>query len=243
MALPPLRSDSGLAAFNKAFELFQWDLQAWRNAQESRGGKERKEWAEGFAVLDAFDGAGWDLAVDLLRNDPEDRPSCARALAHPFFGKGPLTPVATAAGKLGRAAVDGLSSMDDGWLGDRVARAGTAEAGGFTETSLRDALGEEGGPSEEQSWRRQSATVAWWQSRQAAAAGAGGRSGRDRRGLLDLGEDLQRKARKTIKSTLNRQKRGSGGSRPAAKGPQAAKSSAGDKVKALFGALTGGNRQ
>lgn len=45
----------------------------------------RKEYAEGFAVLDADGGAGWDLLCSLMQFQPEARLSAAKALQHPWL--------------------------------------------------------------------------------------------------------------------------------------------------------------
>jgi len=58
LAFPPLRSDSAVIAFNTRLEGFGYDLRRWR-AEEGR--KARSELAEGFALLDADGGAGWEL--------------------------------------------------------------------------------------------------------------------------------------------------------------------------------------
>lgn len=39
-----------------------YDLAAWRAAQEKKGGK---DWAEGFAVMDLDDAAPWDFACQV----------------------------------------------------------------------------------------------------------------------------------------------------------------------------------
>ena len=58
MAFPPLRSDSNLIAFNQKLEDVDWDLNEWRNQLER---KNSQTYAEGFKLLDADNGAGWDL--------------------------------------------------------------------------------------------------------------------------------------------------------------------------------------
>ncbi len=59
LAVPKLRSSSGLKAFSKALQAYRCDLEAWRE-------RERLSPAQ-TALLDAEDGAGWDLAQALLR--------------------------------------------------------------------------------------------------------------------------------------------------------------------------------
>ena len=58
LAFPPLRSDTNLIAFNKKIEELDWDLNAWRADVQRRS---NKSFQEGFDVLDASGGAGWDL--------------------------------------------------------------------------------------------------------------------------------------------------------------------------------------
>jgi len=53
-----------LPARRQLAEQYNWDLKAWRKAMERRG---EKVYAEGFAVLDADDGAGWDLLCNLIQ--------------------------------------------------------------------------------------------------------------------------------------------------------------------------------
>ena len=59
LALPKLRSSSGLKAFNSSLESVEYDLMAWRR----RANMSPKD----TAILDADDSAGWELAEALLR--------------------------------------------------------------------------------------------------------------------------------------------------------------------------------
>lgn len=59
LALPKLRSSSGLKAFNSSLESVEYDLMAWRR----RAGMSPKD----TAILDADASAGWELAEALLR--------------------------------------------------------------------------------------------------------------------------------------------------------------------------------
>ena len=59
LAVPKLRSASGLLKFNSAFKEAAYDLGTWRD----RANLPAKE----TAILDAEDAAGWDLAEALLR--------------------------------------------------------------------------------------------------------------------------------------------------------------------------------
>ena len=59
LAVPKLRTQSALKAFNKALQACKCDLGSWRE-------RERLAPAQ-TALLDADNGAGWDLAQALLR--------------------------------------------------------------------------------------------------------------------------------------------------------------------------------
>ena len=59
LALPKLRSGTGLKTFNSSLKSVGYDLSAWRR-RASLSSKET-------AVLDADDSAGWELAEALLR--------------------------------------------------------------------------------------------------------------------------------------------------------------------------------
>lgn len=59
LAVPKLRSTSALKTFNKSFQACKCELDAWRE-------RERLAPAQ-TALLDADDGAGWELAQALLR--------------------------------------------------------------------------------------------------------------------------------------------------------------------------------
>jgi hypothetical protein len=116
-------------------EQYGWNLNAWRKALERRGDK---AYAEGFAVLDADGGAGWDLLCSLIQYDPSRRLSSSAALAHPWFGgAAPLAALSSTVASLGKVA-SSVASVDDGWLERQVARNGTREAGGFTEAYLTE---------------------------------------------------------------------------------------------------------
>ena len=117
LALPSLRTNSGLVTFNKSLKRFGYDLFLWRDANKGQLSRSKT------VVLDAGDGAGWDLARQLLRpraydedaevaaavarnkarkgkaSDDDDattellqkgeRPSAEEALRHPFFDVDP----------------------------------------------------------------------------------------------------------------------------------------------------------
>ena len=59
LALPKLRTDTGLKSFNSSLKSVGYDLTAWRK----RAGLSSKD----TIVLDADDSAGWQLAEALLR--------------------------------------------------------------------------------------------------------------------------------------------------------------------------------
>lgn len=195
MALPPLRTDNGLLAFNRALgEQHGWDLAAWRRAAERRGGA---GWAEGFATLDALGGGGWDLALALVRYQPGERLSASGALAHRWFEPSPFGALASGVESLGRAAGK-VTEVDGGWLGRQLVRSGPTEGGGFTEASLREELGGGGGASTggRAGPPSASSTVAWWQRRQSDADA----KRRERRGGLEAGlRRAGRQARRTVK--------------------------------------------
>lgn len=66
MAFPALRTDNALIAFRKRLEECGWDLRRWRAGEVSKrmgpNGVLPRDLAEGFELLDAEGGAGWDLA-------------------------------------------------------------------------------------------------------------------------------------------------------------------------------------
>ena len=133
LALPSLRTNSGLVTFNKSLKRFGYDLFLWRNANKSQLTKSKT------VILDAGDGAGWDLARALLRprgydedaevaaavarnkarkgNDDDaqtemlqkgERPSAEEALKHPFFSVDPDEVVAMVAKQqMGRGKLKG----------------------------------------------------------------------------------------------------------------------------------------
>jgi len=88
LSVPQLRTDRGLKAFNDQLAGVQHDLLAWRASANLP--------IVQTAVLDAFNGAGWELAESLLRPRPTNwadplafntrpRPSAEQALGHRFF--------------------------------------------------------------------------------------------------------------------------------------------------------------
>ena len=57
---PTLRPDNGLIQFNRQLKRCDYDLDCWRASVEKRSMPDSM--ARGFAMLDADDGAGWELA-------------------------------------------------------------------------------------------------------------------------------------------------------------------------------------
>ena len=145
LAFPALRGDNGLIAFNRKLRDLNYDLDAWRDseAMSVRGGQWPRDLAEGFEVLDADGGAGWDLAKRLVAYKPGARLTAAAALRHPFLATAPAgapagAPGAPAALLSAAAAADSLSST----VGAAITR--TAEtvgsAGGTLSRSIEGVL-------------------------------------------------------------------------------------------------------
>ncbi|KAK6943281.1 Protein kinase domain [Dillenia turbinata] len=79
MAIPSLRSASGLKSFNSEIKLFGYDLNRWRESTRSR---------PDLSILDLGSGWGWDLATKLISERGflrRGRLSAAAALRHPYF--------------------------------------------------------------------------------------------------------------------------------------------------------------
>lgn len=88
LAMPSLRTNSGLQGFNRGLKKYKYDLYRWRDANKGQLSRSKT------AVLDAGDGAGWELAAELLRprpyeaedaEDARERLSAEEALKHRFF--------------------------------------------------------------------------------------------------------------------------------------------------------------
>ncbi|WIA41568.1 hypothetical protein OEZ86_008933 [Tetradesmus obliquus] len=110
MAFPNLRSDNSLIAFNRRLQELGWDLPAWKREvvrKHPRGLP--KDLEEGFEVLEAEGGAGWDLACQLVSYNPSDRPTAGEALLHRWFEQMPV--VAGAATPSGTGSVLVTSSV------------------------------------------------------------------------------------------------------------------------------------
>ncbi|OAY67264.1 Serine/threonine-protein kinase STN8, chloroplastic [Ananas comosus] len=79
MAIPTLRTTSGLKNFNSELKVVRYDLNRWREITRSR---------HDFSILDLESGRGWDLATKLISERgflKRGRLSAAAALRHPYF--------------------------------------------------------------------------------------------------------------------------------------------------------------
>ena len=79
MAIPTLRSTSGLKNFNSEIKRVGYDLNRWREVTSSR---------PDLRLLDLDSGRGWDLATKLISERGflrRGRLSAAAALRHPYF--------------------------------------------------------------------------------------------------------------------------------------------------------------
>ncbi|CAG9460793.1 unnamed protein product [Pedinophyceae sp. YPF-701] len=161
MAFRGLRTDTNLIAFRRRLEALDWDLEAWRRDVET---KKLRAYDDGFALLDAGDGSGWELLTQLMQKRPEDRLSARQALEHPFLtgvrGPGKAAQALQRAG----ASVGGL--FDDELVAE-ISRTGE-RFGGFTEASLQQQLEQLGEHKDAPLEPRVSQTLAYWRSRQAA---------------------------------------------------------------------------
>ncbi|GFP87405.1 serine/threonine-protein kinase stn8 chloroplastic [Phtheirospermum japonicum] len=76
MAIPTIRSTSGLKNFNIELKAVGYDLKRWREKTRMR---------PDLSVLDLDSGRGWDLATKLISDRGRGRLSAAAALRHPYF--------------------------------------------------------------------------------------------------------------------------------------------------------------
>jgi serine/threonine protein kinase len=153
LALPSLRTNSGLVTFNKSLKRCGYDLFLWRDANKGQLSRSKT------VVLDAGDGAGWDLARSLLRpraydEDAEvaaavarnkarkgkadetsddaqtellqrgERPSAEEALRHPFFSVDP----AEVAAMVAKQQMGGRGKRAGGFFGGLFGNSGAEEA-------------------------------------------------------------------------------------------------------------------
>ena len=169
MAFPALRTDKGLEPFNKKLEQkYDFDLRAWRRAEDRRGAS--KDLLEGFEILDLDDGAAWNLLCDLMSYEPRKRPSATEALSSPMFD-GDADSEELAVSSLFSSASKGLngavSSALNGPIGkmlDEAVADGTTK-GALTEGQILEELGLE--EEADRPTRYASSTIAWFKQRQA----------------------------------------------------------------------------
>ncbi|KAK3272760.1 hypothetical protein CYMTET_18961, partial [Cymbomonas tetramitiformis] len=77
LCCPPLRSELGLQRFNRELKEYNYDLSKWRRYRSMRQADT--------VLLDAGNGAGWDLAQQMLLRKPKRRPTALAASQHEFF--------------------------------------------------------------------------------------------------------------------------------------------------------------
>eukprot|EP00899_Mesostigma_viride_P002154 jgi/Mesvir1/1193/Mv17685-RA.1 len=134
LAIPALRSDNALISFNRQLKQCDYDLDKWR--AKSKRAKEARDWMQGFELLDAENGAGWDLAKSLVAKRPEDRKSASAALLHPFFTGVGFLPVY---GFIEDSIMKPTNESELGaWLSERFVKTGLPEVGGLSEYELND---------------------------------------------------------------------------------------------------------
>lgn len=169
MAFPNLRNDNALIVFNKKLSSLNYDLRAWRRAEEKRLGSKlaTDPLGEGFEILDLNNGAGWELLCSLLAYKPSDRPSASEALNNPWLGNKTLA--SSIANKLAATTgtislgVNSLAPINE--LNNLVSEALTKSEkdGMLSEVQLAQELGLE--PKTAAMPRQFSQTIAWWQQR------------------------------------------------------------------------------
>lgn len=192
LAFPALRNDNALIAFNRKLRDCGWDLNKWRAAEalSKRNGAWPRELEEGFALLEADGGLGWDLATKLVAYNPRDRLTAAAALAHPWLADAPegaraysgstLLRAGSVAESLTTSVGTALSKTAEG-IGSNVGTLGrsmeellppglvqdaitASNKGALTEAFLLQEFGDERAPPLPPREARQ--TIAWWQGRQ-----------------------------------------------------------------------------
>jgi len=161
MVFAPLRSDNALIVFNRRLRKeFDYDLDKWRKQEKGR------QYDEGFKILDANDGAGWDLLRKLLAYEPKDRPTAAEALNHPFFGAS-MSPM----GALNQAWSTTQKALDNVLESDILLDYIGGRARGldkiFTEVELKEEFQNEDSAYREAEMEV-SNTVRWWEGRNKA---------------------------------------------------------------------------
>jgi len=159
MVFAPLRSDNALIVFNRRMRKeWDYDLDTWRSQEKS------KVYEEGFRVLDANNGAGWDLLKRLLAYDPKERPSAAEALNHPFFGeRNVMGMVATLFSSTGKV-LDAM--MESDILQDYVGGKARGLDKIFTEVELKEMMSSDSDEYNYASYDDSATeTIRWWEKR------------------------------------------------------------------------------
>ncbi|CAI5959087.1 unnamed protein product [Closterium sp. NIES-64] len=139
---PNLRTDSPLIQFNRQLKRCEYDLAKWRGVQEGRALSDAQ--LKAFAMLDADGGHGWSLLQALVNVKPGRRISAAGALAHPFFYPGDVPLLQQLRLGFVRFLYRDNTELSEAF-GTFMSKAGTDEAGGFTEASLMEFKVREGG--------------------------------------------------------------------------------------------------
>ncbi|CAI5997478.1 unnamed protein product [Closterium sp. NIES-65] len=142
MVFPNLRTDSPLIQFNRQLKRCEYDLAKWREVQEGRALSDAQ--LKAFAMLDADGGHGWSLLQALVNVKPGRRISAAGALAHPFFYPGDVPLLQQLRLGFVRFLYRDNTELSEAF-GTFMSKAGTDEAGGFTEASLMEFKVREGG--------------------------------------------------------------------------------------------------
>ncbi|CAI5471944.1 unnamed protein product [Closterium sp. Yama58-4] len=135
MVFSNLRTDSPLIQFNRQLKRCDYDLAKWREVQESRTLSDAQ--IKAFAMLDADGGHGWSLLQALVNVKPGRRISAAGALAHPFFYPGDVPLLQQLRLGFLRFLYRDNTELSEAF-GTFMSKAGTDEAGGFTEASLME---------------------------------------------------------------------------------------------------------
>lgn len=94
---------------------------------------------EGWDILDANDGVGWELVQALLKSDAVLRPCAAQVRRHPFM-TGKLRVRALVDEAIRGITEDAKVGKQSKWVLRRMARSGTEEVGGFTEAQMEKLL-------------------------------------------------------------------------------------------------------
>jgi len=157
MVFPRLRPDAAIQQVKKKLgEKHNHDLESWR-AEEVK--KSRKEYDEGFKMLDADDRAGWKLLKSMLQFRSRDRPSAEEVLDSAFI-RGPLVTMADQMKfpikRLLERATDAADKFGLARLNERVNSRQT-----LTEASLDELLSEKPVINQPGGAR----TLAWWENR------------------------------------------------------------------------------